>query len=106
MRWELDQVVNFKLDGSKKSVLLGVISKWIGKKVSICLKLEGRLTKVDKNEGYILIILSEPAAEAAEGKGKRKRKGKGKAREYKIKIDKVKFVECYHEMKPPKNFII
>ena len=102
MRWELDQVVNFKLDGLKKSVLLGIISKWIGKKVSICLKLEGKLTKVDKDEGYISIILSEPAAER-KGKGKKKEK---KVKEYKIEIDRVEFIECCYKPKLPKNFII
>jgi len=95
MRWELDQVVNFKLDGLGKSVLLGIISKWIGKKVSICLKLEGKLTEVDEGKGYISIILSEPAAG-----------GKEKEKEYKIEIDRVEFIECCYKPKLPKNFII
>ena len=92
MRWELDQVVSFKLDGLKKSVLLGIVSKWIGKRVKIVVELEGELNEI--NEGYISIILSEPA--------------EGKKEKYKTKIDisKIKIIECYYKPKLPKNFII
>ena len=92
-----DQVVNFKLDYSMTPILLEIVSKWIGKKVIVtvegCLKLEGKLDRVDKD--YISIILSEPAAG-----------GKEKEKEYKIEIDRVEFIECCCKPKLPKNFII
>ncbi len=93
MRWELDQVMNFKLDDSMLPTLLKIVSaEWIGKRVKIIVELKGELNEI--NEGYISITLSEPA--------------EGKKEKYKTKIDisKIKIIECYYKPKLPKNFII
>jgi len=90
MNWEVDQVVNFKLDRSMSLILLEVISKWTGKEVVVvmegCVKMKGILKKVEKD--HILII------------------SLGTESEYKVEIDRIETIECISKLKPPKNFII